>query len=74
VAVAGSGVVGATVNQGVGDGDTVVGLGSQDDVLTGDTGSGNVVDPDKVGIVKSDGITTPDVLGVNVSDSDVPVW
>ncbi|GMF76829.1 unnamed protein product [Aspergillus oryzae] len=73
VAVAGSGVVGATVDEGVGDGDTVVGLGTEDDVLTGDTGSGNMIDPDKVGLVQSDGITTPDILGVDVSDSNVSV-
>lgn len=71
VAVAGSRVVGAAVDEGVGDGDTVVGLGTEDDVLTGDTGSGNVVDPDKVSLVQGDGITTPDILRVDVSDSDV---
>lgn len=74
VAVAGSGVVGATVDKGVGDSDTVVGLGTEDNVLTGDTGSGNVVDPDKVSVVQSDGITAPDVLGVDVGDSNVPVF
>lgn len=34
---------------------------------------GNVVEPDQVSFVDSDGITTPDVLGVDVCDSDVPM-
>lgn len=47
VAVAGSGVVGLAVDEGVGDGDTVVGLGAEDDVLTADTGSLISLDPIK---------------------------
>jgi hypothetical protein len=39
VAVAGGGVVGFTVDVAVGDGDAVVGLGAEDDVLATDTGS-----------------------------------
>jgi hypothetical protein len=34
---------------------------------------GNVIDPDQVSLIESDGITTPDVLGVDVGDSDVPM-
>lgn len=33
----------------------------------------DVVDPDVVGLVEGDGISTPDVLGVDVGDGDVPV-
>lgn len=33
---------------------------------------GNVVDPDHVGVVDGDGITTPNVLGVDIGDSNVP--
>lgn len=89
VAVAGGGVVGFTVDEGVGDGDAVVGLGAQDDVLAADalglhtlvsfffTVAGgtysNVVNPDKVTVVQGDTVTTPDVLGVDVSDGDVPI-
>jgi hypothetical protein len=38
VAVAGSGPGGLAVNEGVGDGHAVVGLGAQDDVLAADAG------------------------------------
>ncbi|GMF74826.1 unnamed protein product [Aspergillus oryzae] len=31
-----------------------------------------MVDPDKIGLVDSDGVTTPDVLGVDIGDSNVP--
>ena len=31
----------------------------------------HVVDPDVAGAIKSDGITTPDVLGVELADGDV---
>jgi hypothetical protein len=31
-----------------------------------------VVDPDKVNVVQGDTVSTPDVLGVNVGDCDVP--
>jgi hypothetical protein len=34
---------------------------------------GNVVNPDQVSLVEGDGITTPNVLGVDVCDSDVPL-
>lgn len=34
---------------------------------------GNVVEPDQVSFVDGDGITTPDVLRVDVCDSDVPM-
>jgi hypothetical protein len=33
----------------------------------------NVVEPDQVSLVDGDGVTAPDVLGVDVCDSDVPV-
>jgi hypothetical protein len=32
----------------------------------------HMVDPDKVGLVDGDGVASPDVLGVDVSDGDVP--
>lgn len=32
----------------------------------------NVVDPDQVAVIKSNSITTPDVLGVDVGNGDVP--
>ena len=34
---------------------------------------GNVVNPDKVTVVQGDTVTSPDVLGVDVGDSDVPI-
>lgn len=33
----------------------------------------NVVDPDHVAVVDGDGVSTPDVLGVDIGDGDVPV-
>lgn len=72
VAVTGSRVVSQTVDVVVGDRDTVVGISSKDDVLAANASGGHVIDPDHIDIVKSDSITTPDVLFVNVGDGDVP--
>lgn len=32
----------------------------------------NVVNPDQIGVVEGDGITSPDVFGIDVGDSNVP--
>lgn len=32
----------------------------------------NVVNPDHVAVIKSDSVTTPDVLGVDVGNGNVP--
>lgn len=72
VTVTSRGVVGTAVDQVVGDGDAVIGLGTKDNVLTSDAGSGNVINPDEISVVKGDSITTPNVLRVDISDSDVP--
>lgn len=74
VSVAGGGVVAGTVDEAVGDSDTLGGLGAEHDVLARDTGGGDVIDPDHVGVVDGDGVTAPDVLGVDVGDGDVPGW
>lgn len=74
VAVAGGGVVTDTVDEAVGDGHTLGGIGTEDNVLAADTGGGDVVNPDHVGVVDGDSITSPDVLGVDVSEGDIPVW
>lgn len=71
VTVAGGGPGGRAVNLVVGDGDTVRGAVAENNVLAADQGGLDVVDPDKVGAVESDGITAPDVLGVQVGDVDV---
>jgi hypothetical protein len=42
-------------------------------VLATNAGGGDVVNPDHVGVVDGDGVSTPDVLGVDVGDCDVPV-
>ena len=70
-AVAGSRPGAGTVDLVVGDGDTVGGRVTEDDVLTGDQISGNVVDPDKIGTVDGDSITTPDVLRVDIGETNV---
>jgi len=73
VAIAGCGVGSDAVDVVVGESHAVRGAGSEDDVLTGDQGSGNVVDPDHVGVVDGDGVTSPDILGVDLGDEDVSV-
>lgn len=70
--VAGGRVVGTTIDEGVGDGDTVVGAGAQDDVLATNASSCHMIDPDQIRVIDSDGITTPDILGVDVGDGNVP--
>lgn len=70
--VAGGRVVGATIDEGVGDGDAVVGAGSQNDVLATNASSGHMVDPDQIRVIDSNGITTPDILGVDVGNGNVP--
>jgi hypothetical protein len=32
----------------------------------------NVIDPDEVNVVQGDAVSTPDVLGVDIGDCDVP--
>jgi hypothetical protein len=71
VTIAGSRILAITVNVRVGDGNSVVGVGSEDNVLTTDLGGSNVVNPDEIGTIKSHGITTPDVLRVQFGDMDV---
>lgn len=74
VSVTGGGVGAGTIDVAVGDSDTLGGLGAEHNVLARDTGGGDVVDPDHVGVVDGDGVTAPDVLGVDVGDGDVPGW
>lgn len=71
VSVAGGGVVALAVDVAVGDAHTAGGILAQDDVLAADLVGGDVVDPDQVGAGQGDGITTPDVLGVELRDADV---
>ncbi len=71
VAVAGSRPRGGTVNLAVGDGDTAGSIVAEDNVLTGNQVGGNVINPDHVGAVNGDGITTPDVLRVDLSETNV---
>jgi hypothetical protein len=63
-AVAGSRPRAAAVNVAVGNGHAARGASAEDDVLATDLGGCDVVDPDKVGVVNGDGITTPDVARV----------
>jgi hypothetical protein len=71
VGVAGSGPGGGTVDLVVGDGNTTGSTVTKDNVLAGDEVSGDVVDPDHVSTVNGDGISTPDVLRVDLSETDV---
>lgn len=74
VTVAGGGVVADTVDEVVGQGHALGGIGTEDDVLASNAGGGNVVNPDHVGVVDGDGITSPHVLGVDIGEGDVPLW
>jgi hypothetical protein len=69
--VAGGGPGRSAIDLVVGDSNTVGGRVAEDDVLTGNQIGGDVVNPDKVGTVDGDGITTPDVLRVDVGEADV---
>ena len=71
VAVTGGGVVAGAVDEAVGDGHALGGVGTKDNVLATDAGGGDVVNPDHVGAVDGDGITTPDVLRVDLGSTDV---
>ena len=73
VAVAGGGVVADTVDEVVGEGHALGGISAEDDVLTGNASGGDVVNPDHVSVVDGDGITSPDVLGVDIGEGDVPL-
>lgn len=71
VGVAAGGPVGGAVDLAVGDGDTVGGAVAEDNVLAADERSGDMVDPDVVGVVEGDGISSPDKLRVKLSDVNV---
>lgn len=71
VSVASGGPLALAVDVAVSDRDTAGRILAQDDVLTGDLVGGDVVDPDQVSAGQGDGITTPDVLGVQLGDTDV---
>lgn len=71
VSVASGRPLALAIDVAVGDRDTAGGILAQDDVLTGDLVGGDVVDPDQVSAGEGDGITTPDVLGVQLGDADV---
>lgn len=71
MAIASSRPGGRTVKLAVGNRHPVGRLVAQDKVLAADERGLDVVDPDEVGAVQSDGITTPDVLRVQVGDPNV---
>ena len=71
VAIAGSRPVGCSINLVVGDGHTTGGGLAENNVLTTDQGSANVIYPDEVASFQRDGITTPNVLRVQLSNVDV---
>lgn len=54
-----------TIDVAVGDSHTARCGFSEDDVLTADLVGGNVIDPDKVGSIKSNGISTPQTSDKN---------
>lgn len=71
VTIASSRPRGSTVDLVVGDGHSVAGTVAENNVLTADQGSSDVVDPDEVGVIQGNSIATPDVLRVEGSDVNV---
>lgn len=76
VSVASGRVGGLAIDVGVGDGHAVGSILAQDNVLAADGVGGDVVDPDQIRSGQSDGITSPNILRVqlrnaNVLDDDV---
>jgi hypothetical protein len=57
---------------GVGDGDTARGVSTSDKHLATDFRDLDVINPDQVGARNSNGITSPNILGVELGDVDVP--
>lgn len=72
VSVTGRGVVGHAIEVVVRDGHPVAGVSAEHDVLARDARGCNVVDPDHVNIIQSNGIAAPDILGVDVGDGNIP--
>lgn len=71
VAIAGSRPGGGTVDLVVGDGNATGSAVTENNVLAGDEVGGDVINPDHVGAVNGDGITTPDVLRVDLGETDI---
>lgn len=71
VSVTGGGPLALAVDVAVGDAHAAGRVLAQDNVLAGDLVGGDVVDPDQVGAGEGDGVTSPDVLRVQLRDTDV---
>lgn len=71
VRVAVGGPLAVAVELVVGDADAVAGLFAEDKMLSADERGGDVVDPDKIGVIDGEGITTPDGVRVEVGNVDV---
>ena len=71
VTVAGGRPSGGSVDLAVGDGNAVGGTVTKDDVLTSNQVGSNMVDPDKIGTINGDGVSSPDVCGVDIREADV---
>lgn len=71
VAVARGRPIRTTVDKAVRDGHTLGSRSTENNMLTADTGSSNMVDPDHIAVVDSDSITAPNVLRVDIGNSNV---
>lgn len=71
VSVTSGRVIGNTVDVVVGESNTVRSFGTKNDVLTTDVVGSDTINPDHVGIVNSDGVTSPDVFRVELFDLNV---
>lgn len=71
VAIAGSRPRSRPIDLVVGDGDAVAGIVTKNNVLAADQRGSDVIDPYQIDVVNGDGVTAPDVLGVEVRDVDV---
>ena len=71
VSVTSGRVIRDTVDVVVGESNTVGSERTKNDVLTGNVVSGDVINPDHVGAVDGNGVSSPDVLRVDLFDLDV---
>lgn len=72
VTITSSRVIRETVDVVVGESNTVGSERTENDVLTGNVVGGDMVNPDHIGVVNGDSVTSPDVFGVDLLDLDVP--
>lgn len=64
VTIISSRVIRETVDVVIGESNTVANERTENDVLTGNVVSGDMVNPDHIGVISGDSVTSPDVFGL----------